>query len=198
MNKKKKFTNTLLTLSILILASCSQQLTRNKAIDSLEESKELSLRRSQTTITVGDVRKTEDIHSFLIEKGWLMKNPNNQLIVTEQGSKNMVPFNPGGQQMSLLLPFGLSGSSPVTSLYKVPVGRIKLLEVTGIKEESETKSEVEFSYQWEFTELGQQIAEVDSENIVIKSIKEGKVKQSRATFEKYDDGWRLTKINETY
>ena len=41
-----------------------------------------------------------------------------------------------------------------------------MIEVTGIKEESETLAKVEFSYQWELTEIGNQIAEVsDKDNV---------------------------------
>ena len=71
-----------------------------------------------------------------------------------------------------------------------------MIEVTGIKQHSESDATVEFDYQFVPNEMGNLLTSEDSDDIINSAT--WRAKSSEVQVELYDDGWRITSLGYSW
>ncbi len=157
---------------------------------------------TQTPISVNSLQQPQKLiledksYDFLIKEGWLTMSktaPDTvKLMVTEQGKNNLILLD------SITAPSQrLVKLKNQTFFYGFPIAQPEIIEVTGIQEqESENKAHVEFTYDWKLDELGNKFTAFEPNNSMVDLIKKDTTLKGTAIFEKYDDGWRLSKLGD--
>ena len=137
-------------------------------VQALEEFGVINIQDASTT---GDIK----VCIFLTEKG-------------QQLSQEWIETQP--------LLSGIGDRCPVRQGWLIPIGTPEVIEVTGIKQHSESDATVEFDYQFVPNEMGNLLTSEDSDDIINSAT--WRVKSSEVQVELYDDGWRITSLGYSW
>lgn len=203
-----------LILPLLLLSACTGKLSRNEAAAMIQDSDMFNRWKEYVVVPVGGIEEEVDpVEQLLIQEGHLKltqaplpqpsilwgwpavavepeQRPEQRVLeVTAKGKKAMINTS-SREELASLLGYG---PAPRIHQWAFPVAKVRFVKVSGIKEEGENQATVEFVYAWDLDEMGQRLRKADPDNKELSKIAEASA-MTTATFEKYDDGWRLTNV----
>lgn len=203
-----------LILPLLLLSACTGKLSRNEAAVMIQDSYMFNRWHEYVTVPVGGIEEEVDpVEQMLIQEGFLKltqapqpqpstlwgwpavavepeQRPEQKMLeVTAKGKKAMINTS-AREELAALVGYV---PAPRVRQWAFPVAKVKFVKVSGIKEEGENQATVEFVYAWDLDEMGQRLRKADPDNKELSKIA-GEYIKTTATFEKYDDGWRLTNV----
>jgi hypothetical protein len=183
----------LLFVPVLILSSCSHQLTRSQAADLIKSEPDWT-KPITMTARIGGVAYAGSDMTFekkLQSLGYVqVQGPlgfgnyyTYSVALTPQGDESIKSHGwtlaPTGEKAFL----GGPAPAPTPQKLTIPVGTLHLLDVTGIVGDDK-KATAEFTWQLDCNDTGKAVG-CTSDN-----------KSGKRTFTRYDDGWRIDAINK--
>lgn len=200
-----------LILPLLLLTACSGKLTRPQAEKILEDNYRFNQWQEFVEVPIGgSAEQVDPVQRVLIKEGYIAVTPQAQstkhswlvgagapqatsaqsvVAITPKGEKAMINTS-AAENLGALLGYG---AATRVENWILPIAQVKLVKVSRIKEEA-NKATAEFVFRWQLDDLGKRLVNADPDNEQVQRIARQHL-STLATFEKYDDGWRLTGIS---